>query len=176
MGLSIEEQRNKIRERERLEKLKTTQKTKPKFKKSFVKKSKKPKQTKSYKKLKSFNQKKGANYRNNLIERATKHELILKDALIELGIQFSFQKLVFDFDRTYILDFYLKTHTGRYAIELDGYHHFTEKGRKYDKNRSDWLFKRRRIKTFRFTNSDIENNLNKCITEILLLQPRKLEC
>jgi very-short-patch-repair endonuclease len=170
MGLSIEEQRNKIREREKL-------KVKPQPKKTF--KSKKPKNKNKVKKQslkaqRKYFQKRGANFRNELILKATKHELILKEALIELGIMFSFQKLVYDHERTFILDFYLNTYSGRYAIELDGYHHFTDKGRAYDKKRSEWLFKRRKIKTVRFSNSEIENDLNKCITAILLLSPKKI--
>lgn len=124
------------------------------------------------KKKREFNQRRGDKFRGELIRKATRQELALKEALIECGVIFKFQKVVFDHDKLFILDFYLKTDLGRYTIEIDGGHHFTAKGRVYDTNRSRWLFKRRRIKTLRFSNSEIDNNISECIACILMLKPR----
>lgn len=124
---------------------------------------------------KAQNHQRGSKYRNNLLKKATKQELILRDALIEEGVIFSFQKLYFDEKKVFILDFYLKTRTGRYNIEIDGAGHFTPKGREYDQKRAQWMYKRRKTKTIRFTNSQVDHDLDKVVAKILMLLPYKIK-
>ncbi len=64
----------------------------------------------------------------------------------------------------YILDFYCSEK--RLAIEVDGDSHFSEKGIKHDKRRNTILNKHN-IRTIRFTNQQIINNIDWVITEIL---------
>jgi very-short-patch-repair endonuclease len=61
----------------------------------------------------------------------------------------------------YILDFYCPQY--KIAIELDGGQHKSEESIKYDKYRSDFM-SALGIKTFRFWNSEVTNDLNKIIT------------
>lgn len=122
-----------------------------------------------------INQIKGSKYRNGLEKRATKHELIFKEALIDCGIKFQFQKLYYSQFAVYILDFYLKTDCGRYSIEIDGKTHDELKQKEYDKKRSNWMLVKRKTKTIRFTNEQVENDLKGCITQVLLLGPQKIE-
>lgn len=117
------------------------------------------------------NQIRGSKYRNGLEKKATKHELIFKEALIDSGIKFQFQKLYYSQFAVFILDFYIKTECGRYCIEIDGNSHNTPKQKEYDKKRAQWMEVKRKTKTIRFTNEQIENNLKDCVTQILLLIP-----
>jgi very-short-patch-repair endonuclease len=120
-----------------------------------------------------INQKKGSIYRNGLIKRATKHELILKEALEHENILFTFQKLYYSPKKCFILDFYLKTDSGRYAIEIDGASHDSESAKQYDAQRENWLLQKRKTSVIRFKNEDIDNNLRSVIAQILMLSPRK---
>ena len=63
----------------------------------------------------------------------------------------------------YILDFYCATE--RIAIELDGQHHFTEEGMKYDKGRTCYL-NSLNIKVIRFENVKVFENLEGVLNEI----------
>ena len=57
----------------------------------------------------------------------------------------------------YIVDFYCAEY--RLVIEIDGSHHYTEDGFKYDSVRSE-ILSGYDIKVIRFTNQDINNNFN----------------
>ncbi len=120
------------------------------------------------------NHRKVAGYANQLVYRATKQELILKETLEELGIVFSFQKIYFNHDKCYILDFYLKTKIGRYAIEIDGKSHDRPKAKIYDQERTDWLLNKRNTNMLRFNNEEIDNDLNKVVAQIMMLQPKSI--
>jgi very-short-patch-repair endonuclease len=63
----------------------------------------------------------------------------------------------------YILDFYCATE--RVAIELDGAHHFTEEGMKYDEARTKYL-NSLNIKVMRFENSRVLENVKSVLAEI----------
>ena len=52
------------------------------------------------------------------------------------------------------------------AIELDGSQHFTEEGLEYDKIREDFM-KSLGIKTLRFNNNDVWNNIEGVLEEIM---------
>jgi very-short-patch-repair endonuclease len=70
--------------------------------------------------------------RNNLTPAEAALWKLLKSKQLE-GIKFRRQHSV----GNYILDFYCTTE--RLAIELDGAHHFTEEGIKYDEERTAYL-------------------------------------
>ena len=57
----------------------------------------------------------------------------------------------------YVADFYCPS--VRLAIEIDGDSHFTDEAQEYDKQREDYV-SACGIKTIRFTNSDVKNNLD----------------
>lgn len=63
----------------------------------------------------------------------------------------------------YILDFYCPKQ--RLAIELDGSQHGEEKNMEYDKDRNEYL-KGVGIKTLRFWNNEVFNNLNSVLDRI----------
>jgi len=118
------------------------------------------------------NQIKGATYQNNLKRKPTKYELIFRRALMKENIKFQFQKLYYSTERIYILDFYLKTLSGRYCIEIDGGYHTTEWKKKYDSRRDNWILEKRRTVTIRFTNTQIETSLDECVKRVLSLSPK----
>jgi very-short-patch-repair endonuclease len=72
------------------------------------------------------------NLRNNLTPAEAALWKLLKSKQLE-GIKFRRQHSV----GNYILDFYCTTQ--RLAIELDGAHHFTEEGMRYDEERTAYL-------------------------------------
>jgi very-short-patch-repair endonuclease len=63
----------------------------------------------------------------------------------------------------YILDFYCATE--RIAIELDGAHHFTEEGLRYDEQRTKYL-NSLNIKVLRFENRRVFEEIDKVLEEI----------
>ena len=76
---------------------------------------------------------KAIEYRLKLKINATPAEKKMIEIIKRIGVTYKFQKL-FQRDGIFrIVDFYLPFN--RIAIEIDGYHHFTKKGRNYDRNR-----------------------------------------
>ncbi len=65
---------------------------------------------------------------------------------------------------SYIADFYCPSL--KLVIELDGSQHFTEEGLEYDKIREDFM-KSLGIKTLRFNNNDVWNNIEGVLEEIM---------
>lgn len=65
---------------------------------------------------------------------------------------------------SYIADFYCPSL--KLVIELDGSQHFTEEGLEYDKIREDFM-KSLGIKTLRFNNNDVMNNIEGVLEEIM---------
>ena len=63
----------------------------------------------------------------------------------------------------YILDFYCPSEM--LAIELDGDHHFTDDGLKYDQKRTEYL-NSLKIQVLRFENREIFNGLENVLLEI----------
>src|SRR3989338_8922302 len=68
----------------------------------------------------------------------------------------------------YVLDFYCPKL--RLALEIDGDSHFTAKGKIYDQIRTQALTTEN-IKVLRFTNTEIRDNIEGVIEEILKLLP-----
>lgn len=136
MGLSIEQQREKIRAKRKLD----NQPLKVKSKEE---------------KAEIFLNKLTNKYKRKLENEATKQERILKKALSELEIEFVFQKVFRVNQKFYICDFYLPELN--LVVELDGIQHSTKKGRRKDKTRTKWLKANFDIKVIRFKNSEIKN-------------------
>ncbi len=63
----------------------------------------------------------------------------------------------------YIADFYCPQQ--RLVIEIDGSQHYTEDGRKYDESREKYMSSLS-IKTVRFSNSDVLQNIEGVLSEI----------
>lgn len=118
-------------------------------------------------------QSKADEYSGELKKKMTKAERVIRAKLLHLNVKFQFQKYYFNTEgRIYILDFYLKTHSGRWAIEIDGKHHNEPKQKKYDDRRTQWLLEHRKTGVIRFTNEEALNNTQDCIDKILALSPR----
>ena len=63
----------------------------------------------------------------------------------------------------YIVDFYCAE--VKLVIEVDGKHHFTEKGRRYDARRDEEL-KKRGLRVLRFTGKQVDLHGREVLTEI----------
>jgi len=74
----------------------------------------------------------------------------MKSFLSNYGVDFRFQYPYYVRDHFYILDFYLPKK--KICLEIDGYFHFTEKGRKKDLRRDKELINEG-IRTVRICNS-----------------------
>jgi len=68
---------------------------------------------------------------------ATPHEVRVKNFLMERGIDFKFQKIVYTRSSYYIIDFYFHNH--RLCLEIDGSSHHTDEGIIHDKLRDSTL-------------------------------------
>ena len=99
--------------------------------------------------------------RNNRRERnATKQEAVLWHLFLKsYEVNFSRQYRI----GNYILDFYAPSI--KLAIEIDGGQHYDDDVINYDKERSSFL-NSRGITIIRFTNIDVDKNLNGVVTEI----------
>jgi very-short-patch-repair endonuclease len=100
-------------------------------------------------------------YRKRLRNHSTSAEATLWNHLksSQLGKKIRRQHSV----GNYILDFYCATL--KVAIELDGAHHFTEEGRRYDEKRTTYL-EGLSIKVIRFENRRVFEDLEKVLREI----------
>lgn len=100
-------------------------------------------------------------YRKDLRNNLTHAEVILWKHLkgSQLGKKFRRQHSV----GNYIIDFYCATE--RVAIELDGQHHYTEEGLKYDELRTKYL-NSLNIRVLRFENARVLEELENVLEEI----------
>lgn len=108
-----------------------------------------------------FNKESTKEKRRELKKEMTECEKILwrhirNDAL---GVRFRRQYGI----GNYIADFY--SPSLKLVIELDGSQHFTEEGLEYDKIRENFM-KNLGIKTLRFNNNDVMNNIEGVLEEI----------
>jgi len=109
-----------------------------------------------------FNKESTKEKRRELKKEMTQCEKILwryirNDAL---GVRFRRQYGI----GNYIADFYCPYL--KLIIELDGSQHFTEEGLEYDKIREDFM-KNLGIKTLRFNNDDVINNIDGVLERIM---------
>lgn len=99
--------------------------------------------------------------RKNLRNNATPQEIIMWSRIknYQLGYKFRRQHSI----GTYIVDFYCPSK--KLIIELDGSQHFEEEAEKYDNNRTKF-FEELNIKVLRFTNSDVNVNMEGVLLKI----------
>lgn len=146
MGLTIEQQRERIRQKNRLiENLKS----KNINKKGIIR-------NQGIFNLSNLNEAIDiAEYnRNRLIREATKEEKLFCEFLSNHKVDYRFQYPYYIKDHFYIMDFYIPRL--RLDIELDGYYHFTKKGKKHDKNRDNEI-KDQGMKILRIINGKFKN-------------------
>ena len=100
-------------------------------------------------------------FRKELRNNLTPAEAVLWNSLknSQIGKKFRRQHSV----GNYILDFYCAPE--RVAIELDGQHHFTEEGLKYDEERTRYL-NSLNIRVIRFENVKVFEDLDGVLEEI----------
>lgn len=102
-------------------------------------------------------------FRRRLRNHGTSAEAILWTKLKNRnldGIKFRRQFSI----ETYILDFY--SPELRLCIEIDGSHHFTPEGHKYDLQRTEYLWRLHGVRVLRFENKDVYFHLEGVLTEI----------
>lgn len=91
----------------------------------------------------------------------TKHEQLLRNGLTTgCGVKFASQVL----KRGWILDLY--SHSARLAVEVDGTSHTSPSARLRDAIRDRVLLSREGIRTLRFTNEEVIQNLPAVVTAI----------
>jgi 5-methyltetrahydrofolate--homocysteine methyltransferase/ATP-dependent helicase HrpA len=111
--------------------------------------------------------------RENSIHK-THAEAILEQALIERNIKFQSQKIIIVRGKGYIADFYLEGKYGtKLIIEVDGPYHECEDQQRKDANRSAALRTKNYV-ILRFSNTDIEQALDKCLSKLLMFKPYSL--
>lgn len=104
-------------------------------------------------------------YRKDLIKKQTNSEKVFKAKLKSLGIKYEFQKIVFDGDKFYIVDFYIPKL--KLVIEIDGGYHTTKDQIYKDKVRISRLSILGYKRVSRFTNEEAISIKDFKIKEIL---------
>lgn len=108
---------------------------------------------------------KGKEFAKDLRKRATEWELEFLKKLEQIKVAFVFQyPVICNKKNLFILDFYLPKQ--KLAIELDGAHHYTPSGQKYDKRRTSCL-KKEGIQVIRFMNRQVKDITPKHIEDLL---------
>lgn len=116
-------------------------------------------------------QKKIQGYAFGLKRKATKSEIILKKELERRGIKHKFQTFFHDSKVGFIVDFLLrKENTCPLVVEIDGDSHDSEKAKKYDEWRSEWLKEKRNCRIVRFRNEEVIKDVNAVVDEIQQIQ------
>lgn len=92
---------------------------------------------------------------NNLREKATKHELIVKSLLDSINEYYIFQKGFIKGNFYCIVDFYLPKR--KLVIEVDGGYHFSDEQRRKDATRDNYLKNERGFNVLRISNNAAEN-------------------
>ena len=118
-------------------------------------------------KQREINQLKAETNAKRLEQNATLAETILKEALIELGFNFQFQKPIHSKSTCYIADFYFPHQ--HLVVELDGSAH---KGREeYDAKRTKNIEKYHGYHVLRFKNKAVFADVIKVVNKIQDWQP-----
>ena len=99
-------------------------------------------------------QQRNATYRNELLSKPTDAELVFKARLDKVGIKYMFQKGFIKGDYHCIVDFYLPK-PYKLCIEIDGGYHDTEKQKKRDLEKDNYL-RSRGFKVLHIRNEDVE--------------------
>lgn len=106
-----------------------------------------------------------------LVERdgywLTPIEVPFYDALRETGLVFAVQPWVQGVQGRYRLDFLVFYDGGMVAVELDGHEsHKSKEQRMRDAKRDRW-FEARKVRTLRWTGSEVHANADECVRELL---------
>lgn len=88
--------------------------------------------------------------------KPTKYELIFKNFLIEIGVDFIFQKAFIAKDYYCIVDFYIPK-PYKIVIEIDGEYHNNNSQILKDKKRDDYLTRVRGFSVIRIKNQDVNS-------------------
>ena len=122
--------------------------------------------------MERYNSKNLQNARRNRRERnATRQEAVLWHVFLKsCEINFARQYRI----ANYILDFYAPS--VKLAIEIDGGQHYEESAIEYDEKRIRFL-ETKGVTVLRFTNNDVDKNLNGVISEIkrVIQEKKKVE-
>jgi very-short-patch-repair endonuclease len=94
-------------------------------------------------------------------------EVPFYDALRETGLVFAVQPWIQGTDRRYRVDFLVFYGGEAIAVELDGHDwHKTKEQRSHDAERDRW-FQARKVRTIRFTGSQVFADAQACVSELL---------
>jgi len=96
-------------------------------------------------------------------------EVPFYDALRDTGVVFAVQPWIQGVERRYRLDFLVFYDGGMVAVELDGHGTHKSKGdRERDARRDRW-FAERRVRTLRWTGSEVTRNPQECVRQLLAI-------
>lgn len=115
---------------------------------------------------------KAGTYRQELLDRATPAERVMRDALDRTGWRYVFQSCAVTRDdpTLYIPDFRLwPTNGKRLYVELDGGYH--QQRVAYDVRRTKWLEEQKRAVVVRFTNEQVLTNVYAVLAELAKYKP-----
>ena len=102
----------------------------------------------------------------------TEAEMFLQEALIENRIDFVFQKTYINDKCFYIVDFAIRLNCKKTLIvEVDGAKHFTDEGRKMDRERTRKLKEHFGILLIRFPNYKVLSRIHSVIELIMKYDP-----
>jgi very-short-patch-repair endonuclease len=94
-------------------------------------------------------------------------EVPFYDALRDTGVVFAVQPWIQGVERRYRLDFLVFYGGGMVAVELDGHEsHKSKDDRERDARRDRW-FAERRVRTLRWTGSEVTRNPQECVRQLL---------
>lgn len=96
-------------------------------------------------------------FRSDLIKNQTPAEKTFKALLKGLKIEYEFQKIIYTNTKFYIVDFYIPKN--KIVFEVDGEYHDTKEQKNRDKERTAILKENRIVDIYRFTNSDVLDNI-----------------
>lgn len=118
-------------------------------------------------------------YRIENSKKLTLYEKIFKDICIELNILFESQKVFFNDNSFYILDFYFPKY--KVAVEIDGSHHCNDLRQYfYDIKRTDYLKEKYNVNTIRIPNlflkyKNSRSEIKKNIKHLILKNKHNIE-
>lgn len=105
-------------------------------------------------------------YKKALRTNATKEEIVFKRALEEYGVKFRFQSLFYSKEFQCIVDFLIKSDGLKLVVEIDGEYHNSKSQKSRDFEREEWLYNKREFLTIRFTNKQVNENVDFCIYKL----------
>jgi very-short-patch-repair endonuclease len=105
-------------------------------------------------------------FKKQLRENVTLAEELFKSKLRQHKIKYQFQRPFFSKTFQCIADFYFKQDKANIIVEVDGMYHQTKDQKIKDEYRSKWLIENRGCKILRFTNDEVLNDIDNCLTRL----------